>query len=452
MSFDRSKIVVDYVSLLIFLIAAWAPQIADAAVPQSKAKQLGKSLTALGANPKGNAAGTIPAIGEQAPANASRSKPLYTISSENLAQHRGQLTPGQVALFQMPDFRMEVYPSVRQPCYPEKIETATIKNATSATLTRDTKSPRNVRRGVPFPLPQSGLEAIFNHLMAPQPTTTAVKENGVGVKGNEHYKSSRHRISRQSVSKGSLTNYSMTFPGQYRKKSRRNVKFLNFTYFEKMDSSNPGSSSSMPTYSFGNKVRRGHFNSNYSASFYQIKSDSFNIYRGPPYQYDWSLDRDTQEVMLGYGAEQNSSSAADMVSASSSVRFPNPADLHYELHRAHRLEATLKIGQKKRNVYARRVLYLDEDSWTAVSADLYDSRGELWRTHQGFLGRHLSRSGDTWCLLTNDVSYDVNYPSDSWYSPYHLITRDISVDSANVADKDFVPFKLKSAEVADFLK
>jgi hypothetical protein len=31
-------------------------------------------------------------------------------------------------------------------------------------------------------------------------------------------------------------------------------------------------------------------------------------------------------------------------------------------------------------MYARRVFYVDEDSWNVVLADAYDDQGSLWRT------------------------------------------------------------------------
>jgi hypothetical protein len=37
----------------------------------------------------------------------------------------------------------------------------------------------------------------------------------------------------------------------------------------------------------------------------------------------------------------------------------------------------LKPGQ--RHVYGRRTFYLDEDSWSVVAEDAYDTRGGLWR-------------------------------------------------------------------------
>ncbi len=53
--------------------------------------------------------------------------------------------------------------------------------------------------------------------------------------------------------------------------------------------------------------------------------------------------------------------------------------MRYEKHRVWIVQATLKPNA--RHLYAKRVLYLDEDSWQAALADNYDSRGQLWRTN-----------------------------------------------------------------------
>ena len=52
----------------------------------------------------------------------------------------------------------------------------------------------------------------------------------------------------------------------------------------------------------------------------------------------------------------------------------------YELHRVWVVEATLKPGTS--HIYAKRVFYIDEDSWTVVVSDKYDGRGELWRVSE----------------------------------------------------------------------
>ena len=54
------------------------------------------------------------------------------------------------------------------------------------------------------------------------------------------------------------------------------------------------------------------------------------------------------------------------------------ADLmRYELHRVWVVEATLK--EKSNHIYGKRVFYLDEDSWSLLGEDCYDTRGNIWR-------------------------------------------------------------------------
>ncbi|MBP9218994.1 MAG: DUF1329 domain-containing protein, partial [Sterolibacterium sp.] len=59
------------------------------------------------------------------------------------------------------------------------------------------------------------------------------------------------------------------------------------------------------------------------------------------------------------------------------VGHENPDFVRWELHRVWVLEGALKEGY--RHLYARRRLYVDEDSWLAVMADNFDARGVLWR-------------------------------------------------------------------------
>jgi len=53
----------------------------------------------------------------------------------------------------------------------------------------------------------------------------------------------------------------------------------------------------------------------------------------------------------------------------------------YELHRVWVVEASLKDGE--RNIYAKRIFYVDEDSWQIALADHFDGRGKLWRVGEG---------------------------------------------------------------------
>lgn len=103
--------------------------------------------------------------------------------------------------------------------------------------------------------------------------------------------------------------------------------------------------------------------------------DQYDGYNGAPDRYDWSLVG-KQELYVSY----NGYKIADK-----KVRYKqliqkgylNPDFMRYELHRVWVVEARLKPGMS--HIYARRVFYLDEDSWSVLLDNAYDSRGQLWR-------------------------------------------------------------------------
>jgi hypothetical protein len=56
--------------------------------------------------------------------------------------------------------------------------------------------------------------------------------------------------------------------------------------------------------------------------------------------------------------------------------------LRYELHRVWVVEATLR--PETSHIYARRVFYIDEDSWQVLAVDQYDGKGNLWRYSEAY--------------------------------------------------------------------
>lgn len=103
--------------------------------------------------------------------------------------------------------------------------------------------------------------------------------------------------------------------------------------------------------------------------------DQYDGYNGSPDRYDWQLNG-KRELLVPYN---NHRIGDKRVPYSQIVRSgsPNPDLMRFELHRVWVVEARLKPGQT--HVYARRVLYLDEDSWSVLLSEAYDSRGQLWR-------------------------------------------------------------------------
>ena len=134
------------VSLLCLSLAAHN---AIAKVSPEEAEKLGTSLTPLGAEMVGNAAGTIPAWTDgQNSKNATPSKDpgrpdnpfasdkvLFEITNANLSTYQDNLSPGQIAMFnKYPGYKMPVYPTRRSAAYPENLYGVIKKNAVTAEL------------------------------------------------------------------------------------------------------------------------------------------------------------------------------------------------------------------------------------------------------------------------------------------------------------------------------
>lgn len=150
-----------------------------AAITPQQAEQLKTTLTPMGAERAGNAAGTIPAWtggitqapagykpGQHHPDPYAVDRPLFTITKANLEQYKAHLSPGQIALFNSyPDtFQMPVYPSRRSGSAPQWLYDNTLKNATSAKLLEGGSGFADAYGGVPFPVPKDGVEVLWNHI------------------------------------------------------------------------------------------------------------------------------------------------------------------------------------------------------------------------------------------------------------------------------------------------
>jgi hypothetical protein len=107
-------------------------------------------------------------------------------------------------------------------------------------------------------------------------------------------------------------------------------------------------------------------------------SDNFDMYNGSPDRYNWNLVG-KQEIYIPY----NSYKLADPQYKYDNIikaGHINQSLTRYELHRVWKVEGTLKEGV--RHIYAKRVFYIDEDTWQAAEIDQYDGRGELWRVSE----------------------------------------------------------------------
>src|SRR5690606_10457969 len=160
------------------VLAACAFQV-QAKVDETQAARLGQDLTPLGAERAGNAAGTIPAWngglatppasyqpGMHHPDPYAADTVQYVVNGGNLEQYKALLPQGMQELLKLyPDYAVRVYPTRRSAALPQRIYDATRFNATNAELISGGNGVAGVAAGIPFPLPQSGQEVIWNHIM-----------------------------------------------------------------------------------------------------------------------------------------------------------------------------------------------------------------------------------------------------------------------------------------------
>ncbi|MGB0468664.1 MAG: DUF1329 domain-containing protein, partial [Pontibacterium sp.] len=378
-------------SLLLAMAIALTSNNLYAAVSAEQADQLGKNLTPLGAEKAGNSAGTIPAwngglssIQDRYTNPFAAEAPLFTINKDNLDQHRDKLSPGQIAMFKKyPDsYRLNIYPTHRTAAVPGNIEDLTKQNALNASLTPDGNGIDNLSEGIAFPIPASGLEAIWNHMTryrggALERTFVQVPVQANGsftpVKINEKM-SWPNYLSGASKDKVQ-DNILFYFVQQVKAPARLtgNVLLVHETVNQITQPRQAWS------YNAGQRrVRRAPqiaYDAPGTATDGQRTTDNFDMFNGAPDRYNWKLVG-KQEMYIPY----NSFKLADRKVKYDDILqqgHMNPALTRYELHRVWKVEATLKEGA--RHIYAKRTFYIDEDTWQVAVVDHYDGRGELWR-------------------------------------------------------------------------
>ena len=370
-----------------------------AAVNAETQARLGKDLTPVGAEQAGNKAGTIPAwtggLGNDAGKELDNNflenpfaeeAPLFVITRQNLAQYRGFLTPGQIALFERYEtFSMPIYPTHRSARLPQHLYDDAKYNAGHTALVESGNGLNNFRGATPFPVPQTALEVVWNHL---------TRYRGGSAK--------RTHVQATPLEDGSFI--PVTFRQEFAFRNvmagyNENVGDEILFYYKQLVTGparlagdiilvhEPINQVKNPRmawmYNTGQRrVRRAPqiaYDGPYPASEGQRVADNLDMFNGAVDRYDWTLVG-KKEIYIPYNSyklESPDVKYKDLVHAG----HLNPDYTRYELHRVWVVEANLKESQ--RHVYDRRVFYIDEDTWQISLADHYDGRGELWRVAMG---------------------------------------------------------------------
>ena len=367
-----------------------------AAVSADEAAKLGTTLTPLGAEMAGNADGTIPAWTGGLPKNAgtvdargflqdpfASDKPLFVITAENVEQYKDKLTPGQLAMFKRypQSYRMPVYPTHRSATVPDSVIEATKRNATNTVMVQNGNGLANFDTANPFPIPQNGLEVIWNHITRYRGGSVKRFVTQATPQANGSYSlvyfvdEFTFRGALADVDKSKESNVLFYFKQRVTAPSRLAGNVL--LVHETLDQVKEPRLAWL--YNAGQRrVRRApqvSYDGPGTAADGLRTTDNFDMYNGAPDRYEWKLNG-KKEIYIPYNTYKLDSpdlKYADVVKAG----HINQDLSRYELHRVWHVTATLKQGE--RHIYAKRDFFIDEDTWQASAIDHYDGRGTLWR-------------------------------------------------------------------------
>ena len=372
-------------ALLMLAPAAWA------GVSAEEAARLKTELTPLGAEKAGNKDGSIPAwAGGYATtipgfANGGRradpfaaDKPLYQVTARNMDQHADKLTEGVKAMLKKyPDsYRVDVYPTRRTASAPPWVYDNTAKNAVKAEL-KDLM-PVGAYGGIPFPIPKSGAEAIWNHVLRWRGEAWHV-----AIKGVQSTADGKHVIT--GIASGD-------FQMPYYFKDGSADKFDGQHWSIRIQTTGPALRAGEGI------VGRQHFNGDKTQVWVYVTGqrrvrkvpnaccdtptpnsagvatfDQTDVFDGRLDRFDWKIVG-KKEMLIPYNG--NKLLATPEAQAVQPHHLSADA-MRWELHRVWVIEATVAAG--KRHVSPKRRYYLDEDTWIAVLADHWDANGQLWQ-------------------------------------------------------------------------
>ncbi len=390
----------------LFLGAALCLSVAAANLPafaastEEEARQLKTILTPLGGERAGNKDGTIPewkgdgvtmpsgfTTAQRRPDPFADEKPLYSITAANMAQYADKLSDGQKAMLQRyPAYRLDVYPTHRTAVAPQWVYDNTFKNATRAKLVDGTTYPipSGAFGGTPFPIPQNGMEVMWNHLLrytgsqtrAVNGQTWMVTADGkkvMVVKGEQHNLSPYYDPNGSAdkfdgvfwmtrvLNDGPPIRAGEALVGRLNVDDTKTNTWVYLTGQRRVRKlPNPNGDTPLPT----------------SAGL--ISFDEVSVFGAGPGLYDWKLVG-KKEMLVPYNTYKMLQ--PDTPETLMTGPFLSPDHVRWELHRVWVVEGTLKAG--KRHTSPRSIYYVDEDSWLALLGDRWDVNGQLWRTLYG---------------------------------------------------------------------
>jgi hypothetical protein len=368
-----------------------------AKVSPEEAALLKTKLMPLGGERAGNADGSIPAweggLSQSPPCYKGErtrycdpfpeDRPVFTITAQNYQQYQSKLSVGQIETFKrFPDsYKMNVYQTRRTAAFPDFVYDATFKNATSAQLISNGEGVSGAVVGIPFPIPKSGLEPVWNHKLRCRGegavrwnNQTAVTPGGdfnlVKIREDVLFSYSRKGITPEQLNNVSIYFLQVVF-GPPRLAGTITLVHETMDQIKEARRAwqyNPGQ----------RRLRRapnvGYDNPGTGADGLRT-NDQTDTFNGATDRYTWKFVG-KKEMYIPYNAYEIHSDKYKYTDIIKKGHI-NQDLARYELHRVWVVEGTVKPSTS--HIYAKRVFYIDEDTWQISLVDIYDRRGQLWR-------------------------------------------------------------------------
>lgn len=379
-------------ALLMAAICAGISEGALSEVSNTEAAALKTTLTPMGAERAGNGAAIPPWTGKAVPVVAPQpgakrpdpfasDKAIYSVSAQNLAQHGDKLSDGQQAMLKKyPTYRIDVFPTRRPAVAPQWVYDNTQRNALQATGGQNGLSVQGAHGGIPFPIPKSGTEAMWNHLLKWQGqamhfffNTYIFTGDGKRVLVSNSEAWLRWPYYSREVSSTPVKETQMARLVTHGPPQKAGEALL------MRDTTDPVNGRPSWQYLTGQRRVRKLPNATYDTPSFVTSGvsnfDEIGVFSGPMDRYDWKIVG-KKEMLVPYNNNRFYLPGKD--DDVLLERFLNPDHVRWELHRVWVVEA--KVAPGRRHVMPVRRFYLDEDTWQAVLADGWDAKGQLWKT------------------------------------------------------------------------
>ena len=420
---------------------------AKAAVSEEEAARLGNELTGIGAERAGNGNG-IPEYtgGLRTPPENYRDdqryvnpfpedRELYRIDRSNVDEHKDRLSPGQIAMIRRFDsFFIPVYETRRTAAYPDSWVEQSKRNATRVELESSGNGILNYESGVPFPIPQSGVEVIFNHTSRYRGGSLTRNIAQAVPQPNGNF--TAVRLTEDITYPTALTDYrpdahdNILFYFRQTVTSPARLAGNELLVHEKINQVAEGRNVWVYN-SAQRRVRRAPdvaYDGPGTAADGQRTADNLDMFNGAPDRYNWELVG-KKEMYIPYNSYKLTSTDLRY----EDILKPGHIDqslTRYELHRVWHVRATVK--DDVRHLSGQRDFYVDEDSWQIAAVDHYDGRGNLWRVAEA----HKLQS------------YDVDIPFYAFESLYDLVSGRYIV--IGLTNEEVEPYRYNTRRQSSF--